>query len=391
MLKKISLQIAPKVLHRKTIGINSDGYRFDIIQIQTHEKFLSVYKKNEFVSVIKNDRISTLISNGRKGVELIGILCDSNISDQFELVYKNGQVVVMPHLRASGRDDLIKIPDKKVSDVCGEHPHVIKADLGSQSGHFNMYLDRQDMTTYRVESHQHTVPKTESTMSDPWGPAQSDFKTIAITSTQADLGGVTCKGGYIQTPSGFHTGELNIWIKGCQNVRPEQATRLVDELTQLYYIHDMLPDMHFEGMDNRAVIMAHSFGEVRRVLMSADFWMKCLTTHALYVAPENWKTVPWNGMPNNVPAQKQFMEKYTDKNTLQTVAWPGYMSANKRDLHAEWGKWYPDFGRSICFESDSQRLRTEESQVHHKEQSFWVASSCGTILFSTYYSKQLAA
>jgi hypothetical protein len=138
-----------------------------------------------------------------------------------------------------------------------------------------------------------------------------------------------------------------VWVKGCEGIHPAQAIRLVDELTQQYYIHDMLPDMHFEGMEKRAVIMAHSFGEVRRVLMSADFWMKCLTAHALYVAPENWKTVPWNGMPNNVPAQKQFMEKYTDKNTIQTVSWPGYMSANKRDLHAEWGKWYSDFGKSL--------------------------------------------
>jgi hypothetical protein len=104
---------------------------------------------------------------------------------------------------------------------------------------------------------------------------------------KANLGGVTCAGGYIQTPTGFRAGELEVWVKGCQDIRPEKVTRLVDELTQLYYVHDMLPTMHFEGhVGTRALVLVQSFGEVRRVLMSADFWMKCLTTQALYVAPQ---------------------------------------------------------------------------------------------------------
>ena len=65
------------------------------------------------------------------------------------------------------------------------------------------------------------------------------------------------------------------------------ASGPTDELTQLYYIHDMLPTMHFEGnVGKRALVLAQSFGEVRRVLMSADFLMRCLTAKALYVAPQ---------------------------------------------------------------------------------------------------------
>jgi len=114
--------------------------------------------------------------------------------------------------------------------------------------------------------------------------------------------------------------------------------------------------MHFEGMEKRAVIMAHSFGEVRRTLMSADFWMKCLTTHALYVAPENWSDVPWSKMPYFVHDQKRFMESHATGGHVSR----GLVSLWKKspiqpkNLHAEWGEWYPDFGRSMLHDYYSQ-------------------------------------